>query len=70
MSDIIKFFTSDLGSLLFLKEKHEQRSGYARQLPRTADEAWRRDMENIGKDMRKAMGTIEMKVAHGQEVKA
>lgn len=58
MPDIIKFFTSDLDALLFSEEKHEQSSGYGRRMPRTADEAWRRDMQSIGNDMKKAMGTV------------
>ena len=58
MTEIIKFFTTDLTSLLFLPEKEDTTSGFSAIPPASTEEAWQRDMHHLSQDAARAIEKV------------
>lgn len=63
MLEIIKFFASDLTSLLFMPEEKDTHSGFSSSVPASSAEAWHRDNKSLANDARKAIEKVKHECA-------
>lgn len=61
MTNIVSFFANDIEKLLFAKDRGER---YSCLNTLKIDDVWRADLENIGRDMQRAMLRIDRETLH------